>query len=256
MKKLILTLTFVITSITFLFAQTPPARTWYNNKVVKERWYENANGQKHGKYIMYDESGNMLYYGNYSNNKQTGVWYDRDGGFLTFINGVLSGPSNSGGAKGNYKNNEKHGYWTERSYDGVVASGNYINGKRDGKWLNIKMIISDNESLIMKGYSTIFKNGKVIEKIEPKEVADIKKIREKALARVKVKEDSIKLIEVREKEENENETRVKVENERKLAEEINKSQIKFNYNSFVPAKSGYEKITDYIKNLVTTQPLG
>ena len=99
MKKLILTLTLIVSSLTFLFAQTPPARTYYNNRVVKERWFENANGQKHGKYIIYDENGEMAVYGNYVNGKKNGIFKSSNGDFITLKMDVLHGLYSFNGEK-------------------------------------------------------------------------------------------------------------------------------------------------------------
>jgi hypothetical protein len=85
---------------------TSPARTYHvdqygrETKVVKERWSENANGQKHGIYISYYTNGAPF-------NK------------FTYVNGIKNGPAFETGS----------GIWGDSRLIGV-----YVNNKRQGTW--------------------------------------------------------------------------------------------------------------------------
>lgn len=90
------------------FSQEVPCREWYystdenGNKIkqhCKQAWQVNSNGQKHGKFIQYQENGNPDYVKTYSNGVATGsyVEYNADG-------------------------------------VSVLMQGNYLNGNKVGKW--------------------------------------------------------------------------------------------------------------------------
>lgn len=107
-------------STTVSFAQTtPPARTYFKDdngnetRTVHERWFEDANGEKHGKYIEYigppaTDAGKL---------KRS----------LTYVHGRLNGPAieliSTWGNRGvgTYTNGVKTGVW---SYYGPSTSGN------------------------------------------------------------------------------------------------------------------------------------
>lgn len=154
-------------------AQTPPARTYYynNNGVktdVKERWDENSEGFRNGRYILYAYGYNNKYYvdvvGSYINGKKDGEWK----AYSFFADGELL-------SIGKFKNDLKVGYWKE-SYsatDKVFQEGAYGEGKRSGKWINCKseatIVNADdhgNAETIL-GYNTIYSNGKVTAIINP-----------------------------------------------------------------------------------------
>jgi hypothetical protein len=162
MNRIILSLTLFFFWIQ-VFGQTPPARTWYYNDYgvkteVKERWDEDADGFKHGKYISYSSYfGGTTFYveevGNFNHGKMEGIWKN------FYPNGSIY-------SIGSYKNNGKVGYWKEvfDSEEKVFQEGTYVNGKRNGIWINT----DDKET--KKGYKATYKNGEVISVIDDKGV--------------------------------------------------------------------------------------
>jgi antitoxin component YwqK of YwqJK toxin-antitoxin module len=108
---------FVITSITPLAVRAqsttlPPARTYHvdqygqQTKVVKERWSDNANGEKQGVYLLYNVKGLPI------------TKY-------TYTNGVKNGPAYLVGED----------YFYSISFRMTVKSiGNFLNGKEQGVW--------------------------------------------------------------------------------------------------------------------------
>jgi antitoxin component YwqK of YwqJK toxin-antitoxin module len=109
----------VILGLTLLplisFSQEVPCREWYyttdsNGNQIKGRckqaWQVNSNGQKHGKFIQYQENGNPDYVKTYSNGVATGsfVEYNADG--VTVL------------MQGNYLNGNKVGKWRKNDDTG------------------------------------------------------------------------------------------------------------------------------------------
>ncbi|MDO7849571.1 hypothetical protein Q5H92_24630 [Hymenobacter sp. M29] len=182
---------------------TPPARTYHvdqygrETKVVKERWGENASGQKHGTYLRYYTDGTPVAKFTYVNGKKNGDSYE--------ITNERWGRVKSSGA---YVNDLPQGWWTSIYVNGselisktlyvsgVVtsvieyskgkrsatytytkghqtgvarvfgnsevefASGQYVDGKPSGTWLN-----AANSSEIIsykKGYKLTFADGKAV----------------------------------------------------------------------------------------------
>jgi outer membrane protein OmpA-like peptidoglycan-associated protein len=83
----------------------PPARTYYvGNRVVKERWFADANGEKHCRYIKYSEGGRVL--ANY-----------------TFTHGIENGPAYFIAEYGGASWHSPHKY-----------VGSFSQGKRVGTW--------------------------------------------------------------------------------------------------------------------------
>jgi hypothetical protein len=174
-----LLLTCLILFSNLLFAQTPPARTWYYNRygektTVKERWTEDNTGLKNGVYIKYYEDGEREILGNYIHDKQNGLWeitlyttflfqQVKSISYINFLNGVQHGSykitvGDKVLVQGNYTNGKKTGYWKD-DYDiqtQVYSEGNYINDKRDGEWKNTfdKIRSSDEaaESALMNAF--------------------------------------------------------------------------------------------------------
>ncbi|AMM52430.1 hypothetical protein TH61_16260 [Rufibacter sp. DG15C] len=152
----LLLLLFVLTN---LQAQTPPVRTWYFNThgaktSVKERWSENKAGIRHGKYIEYQDGGNVIQEGNYVNGVRNGFWKEKG----TNVDGVR-----------------------------LYMEGNYVNGQKVGRWNNVEIDFDDkisndfcNESFsdmakhnvasIKKGYHVIIKDDRVVAAFDDKGV--------------------------------------------------------------------------------------
>jgi antitoxin component YwqK of YwqJK toxin-antitoxin module len=64
-------------------APEPPVHTYYDNKVVKERWSEDTNGQKHGVYTKYDQKGKIIAQYTYTHGVKNGsaTYVDEYGAF-------------------------------------------------------------------------------------------------------------------------------------------------------------------------------
>jgi antitoxin component YwqK of YwqJK toxin-antitoxin module len=132
MKNLKITLLAFLLIVSFqCLAQTPPAKTWYYNKLgekvlVKERWSENENGFKHGKYILYKTDGNPKTTGTYNHGKKHGVWKVYDETPISFESLEYTYT---------YVNDELNGaYKLVHGRDGLLEQGNLRNGVKDGKW--------------------------------------------------------------------------------------------------------------------------
>jgi|GEM_PF-4989000 len=73
-----------IFSFTLSFSQEMPCRKSYPSSKgggCMERYTEDANGEKHGKYISYDVNGNVTSRGNYVHGVKQGNWYNIDSFF-------------------------------------------------------------------------------------------------------------------------------------------------------------------------------
>ena len=199
MKKI----TIILLTLTFLslasYSQSPPARTWYFNNygkktTVKERWFEDSDGLKHGKYIGYYSNAERQISGSYNHGKKNGKWIEEQcydvlfseichTTIITYKNNVKHGPYKSmikntdmlnavltGGQVdeydgsfntiGQYTNGKRTGYWKESFNDEekVYQEGNYsTEGKPVGKWTNTAL---DRESFTTKkGYTSFFSNA-------------------------------------------------------------------------------------------------
>ncbi|ABG60206.1 hypothetical protein [Cytophaga hutchinsonii] len=169
-----------------LFAQTPPAQTWYQNSdgintSVKERWNEDENGFKHGKYIRYDIASNQIkdvYFvkevGNYSHGKKQGEWigytccnYREESSIISY--------------QGNFLNDKKTGIWKEFIQQdflhgtNIYQEGTYVNNVREGEWKNtMGVMLGDGtvrtyaEASTRKGFKTIYRNGEAINAYDDK----------------------------------------------------------------------------------------
>jgi hypothetical protein len=163
MKKTTLLISILLFLTFNLLAQTPPERTWFYNQqgqktTVKERWFEDDNGFKHGKYIHYDYDWSNEYFvseiGNYNHGKKEGEWKTFSSSSNTTITNI-----------GSYKNNLQAGYWKE-NYDitnKIYQEGEYINGLRNGKWINTnpKKSMGLVIPLTTTGYYTIYDMGEI-----------------------------------------------------------------------------------------------
>lgn len=93
-------------------SSTPPARTYHvdqygrESKVVKERWGENASGQKHGIYLRYTTKGAPIEK-------------------FTYVNGVKNGPA--------FEVFDDYFYSMNFRSDKKMI-GSYVNGKMNGGW--------------------------------------------------------------------------------------------------------------------------
>lgn len=174
MKKNIILFLFLLISIVTFAQNQPPARTWYKNKTVHERWFEDENGQKHGKYISYDTDGSVIISASYNHGKLHGIYTEKtsmDGNGLTkttFVNDVKNGAYSEYYRStlisyGNYKNDLEDGLWHDEydKKDKVYQEGYCVKGRREGKWINISC---DEYSgyTTKKGYIVYFKNGQVV----------------------------------------------------------------------------------------------
>lgn len=185
MKEKLLTLLCLCIYSSILFAQTPPARTWYtddygNKTSIKERWDEDGNGLRDGKYIQYFLNGNRAALGQFKNGKKTGVWiitqnderYD-----ITYGNGEKNGLytyKRNGKIieKGNYVNDKKQGKWIERE----ILSGSYFDGFKNGWWENLdgcncrkdpsKKYFWYEQEVTQDGFRTLFSNGAIIKVLD------------------------------------------------------------------------------------------
>ncbi|WP_147320743.1 hypothetical protein [Hymenobacter lapidiphilus] len=118
----------------------PPARTYFKDeygketKVVKERWGEDENGEKHGKYIryfegdMYSTAGQVMESSTYVHGAKTGPAY--------YIGDLSSAVRyNANKFVGNYINGNPSGVWTVyRRLDGNKVAEKHLYGA-DGKLL-------------------------------------------------------------------------------------------------------------------------
>jgi len=64
----------------------------------------NANGERHGDWIVYWDNGELFYKGSFINNKRHGDWIDY------YHNGQLD-------YKGSYINGKRVGMWKEWNFD-------------------------------------------------------------------------------------------------------------------------------------------
>jgi len=131
---------FLLFTTFYTIAQDLPCKFKYPDQRCKERYLENSQGQKHGKYISYYQDGTVAKVQYYSNGKLNGVStesYNWGKYITTYLNGIENGLYQKLTAdgkileKGNYKNGKKDGYWIE--YDGK-DKGNYTNGAKHGIW--------------------------------------------------------------------------------------------------------------------------
>ncbi|TGE06098.1 toxin-antitoxin system YwqK family antitoxin [Hymenobacter fodinae] len=102
-----------------LHAQTasPPAKTYFvdeaGNRIgVKERWLEDANGQRHGKYLQYNKKGFVIQ-------------------SLTYAHGVLHGAAIEY-VNNNFSNFRTPDYFANRPDYKLI--GTYTNEKKTGIW--------------------------------------------------------------------------------------------------------------------------
>ncbi|WP_426492404.1 toxin-antitoxin system YwqK family antitoxin [Hymenobacter sp. 102] len=140
-------------SISTSYAQTtttPPARTYFKDeygretKMVKERWGEDENGEKHGKYILYSEGDMYSTAGQVMKNS-------------TYVHGAETGPAYYIGdlsANFRYNANKFSGTFTNGIRTGVWSVYERLNGNKlvEKQWYN------DNGELIKK---TFYKDGKL-----------------------------------------------------------------------------------------------
>lgn len=109
----------VILGLTILplisFSQEVPCREWYyttdrnGNQIkghCKQAWRVNSNGQKHGKFIQYQENGNPDYVKTYSNGVATGSYVEYNADGVTVL------------MQGNYLNDNKVGKWRKNDDTG------------------------------------------------------------------------------------------------------------------------------------------
>ena len=145
---------FAITSLAPLttWAQTatlPPARTYYTDGSgrqlgVKERWGLDANGERHGKYLKFNENGLLVSSATYVHGAQTGA-------------GVV------------YNNQMSNFYDSSQKRPDTKYVGNYLNGVAVGTWMGYR----DNtqEHVVTLVYdkagkqqsATYYQNGKVVQ---------------------------------------------------------------------------------------------
>jgi hypothetical protein len=110
---------FTITSLAPLttWAQAtalPPARTYYtdvNGKQlgVKERWGLDANGERHGKYLRFNENGLLVNSATYVHGAQTGAGVIYNNLVSNFYNSFQKRPDTK--FVGNYRNGVTVGTW-------------------------------------------------------------------------------------------------------------------------------------------------
>ncbi|MEI7595334.1 MAG: TonB family protein [Bacteroidota bacterium] len=142
-----------------------------NKQILKKGFYTSDSYEvKEGPFSYYYENGQKMSEGNYSKNKQIGVWekwysngnkqfegeyidllkngnwtyWDNDGKILatiSYVNDKKNGKWNSWYANGKkeqegiYNENNKEGLWTTWYKNGSIDSiGKYSNGKRDSLW--------------------------------------------------------------------------------------------------------------------------
>ena len=127
-------------------AQTPapPARTYHvdesgnETRVVKERWAEDEDGERHGKYIRYDDNGKVRENATYVHGAKTGPAY-----IISDISSRVRYDRNK--FVGNYTDGNRTGLW--KIYK---RSDNSLEAKR---WYNENSIITNEIK---------FENGKIV----------------------------------------------------------------------------------------------
>lgn len=74
--------------------------TFYDTMGIKKSMYQTERGIAHGKFLMYDEFGNVIRLNEYQNGKRQGkeITYDSEGRILLY---------------GHYQNNKPEGYFTK-----------------------------------------------------------------------------------------------------------------------------------------------
>lgn len=112
MKKILFTLLVFLASFTFSLAASNPREkvintyedgavkvkvyyydsylksvTYFNNGNIEEIGYFNTNGERTGKWIMYNDKGNVISEANYKNGKKHGEWkiYNNEGQMTFYI---------------------------------------------------------------------------------------------------------------------------------------------------------------------------
>lgn len=120
------------------FAQTaspePPARTYFTDgngnesKAVKERYFEDSNGERNGKYIEYNRKGYVLQSVTYLHGKKHGpaVEYLIDR-FSSFTVRDHVADRNAYKSVGNYADGRKTGVWSEYLDGTKLSSKRYYN---------------------------------------------------------------------------------------------------------------------------------
>jgi antitoxin component YwqK of YwqJK toxin-antitoxin module len=97
-----------------------------------------------GKFIKYDEDGQLSDKGSFKNGLREGEWV------RYYDNGQLS-------RKGSYKNGKKEGEWVRYHENGQLMSrGSDKNGKREGEFVYYR------EDGTLDGVSGTYKNGKKV----------------------------------------------------------------------------------------------
>jgi hypothetical protein len=94
---------------------------------------EYVAGVKQGKW---KSTFNRWGSGKFSANNAYSAAPSEETNFVTFVDGVLNGPSYQNGDKGDYKDDKKEGFWKEvyQWSDKKVEKGMYKSGRRTGRW--------------------------------------------------------------------------------------------------------------------------
>lgn len=83
------------------------------------------DGERHGRWIVSWEDGDLREEGDYLNGKRHGPWTAR------FFNSVMN---QTFIAQGRYLEGRKQGIWVEPLRNGIIHVGPYLNGHRHGTW--------------------------------------------------------------------------------------------------------------------------
>jgi antitoxin component YwqK of YwqJK toxin-antitoxin module len=119
-----------LSTTTSIAQTTPPARTYWKDdngnetRTVHERWTEDANGQKNGKYLEYDKEGNVLKNIIYVHGKKDGLATECM---------YKSGFGLTRKKAGKYANDHEVGVWVATVHSGDISNKYYYDA--DGKQL-------------------------------------------------------------------------------------------------------------------------
>jgi hypothetical protein len=182
-----------------LSAQTPPTQTWFYNEYgqktkPKEKYSEDENGFRHGKFIAYDYTYNHLTNsfsnkytvfetGNYNHGKKQGEWKT----YSLFYEGVVA-------SVGSYQNDSKEGLWKEdfSFEDKLFQEGNYLKNVRNGKWMNVA--IENGTTTTKKGYSVTYSNGVIKSRFDGsgKDISLLEKVQNEKLQQTQLEQEKAK----------------------------------------------------------------
>lgn len=158
MKTNYFTIILVLCGIQGTIAQTL-MRSFYdiNHSKIKEEFYVNTKGEKHGLYKYYSQYDGVLldeaYFKNGYNNGVYKKYFDNGGraelvSIENYVEGILNGPAT---------------YYFGESHKLISERGSYLNGNKNGAWTWLDKI-SDTLPDGYKYYSgtTVYKDGEVI----------------------------------------------------------------------------------------------